>query len=80
MKAVVQTAYGSPEVLEIKEIDKPEVKENEVLIRVAAVSINAGDVFSVRGSPWMIRFSVGFPKPGQGTGLRDFKGNGFPRA
>jgi len=63
MKAIVQNAYGSPDVLEIKEVDQPVVKENEVLVRVAAASINAGDIFSVKGSPWLARFSVGFPKP-----------------
>jgi len=63
MKAIVQNAYGSPDILEYKEIDKPEVRENEVLVRVVAASINAGDIFSVKGSPWLARFSVGFPKP-----------------
>jgi NADPH:quinone reductase-like Zn-dependent oxidoreductase len=63
MKAIVQNAYGSPDVLEIKEVIRPELKENEVLVRVAAASINAGDIFSVKGSPWLARFSVGFPKP-----------------
>lgn len=63
MKAIVQNAYGSPDVLEIKEVDRPEVKGNDVLVRVAAASINAGDLFSVKGSPWMVRFSLGFPKP-----------------
>ena len=63
MKAIVLNEYGSPDVLELKEIDKPVIKENEVLVRVSAASINAGDIFSMRGSPWLIRFSVGFPKP-----------------
>jgi NADPH:quinone reductase-like Zn-dependent oxidoreductase len=63
MKAIVQNAYGSPDVLEVMEVDRPEVKENEVLVRVVAASINAGDIFSVKGSPWLARFSVGFPKP-----------------
>jgi len=63
MKAIVQNAYGNPDVLELKEVDKPEVKENDVLVRVVAASINAGDIFSVKGSPWLARFSVGFPKP-----------------
>jgi len=63
MKAIVQNAYGNPDVLELKEVDKPEVKENDVLVRVVAASINAGDLFSVKGSPWLARFSVGFPKP-----------------
>jgi NADPH:quinone reductase-like Zn-dependent oxidoreductase len=63
MKAIVQNAYGSPDVIELKEVDKPDIKENDVLVRVVAASINAGDLFSVRGSPWLARFSVGFPKP-----------------
>ena len=63
MKAIVQNAYGSPDVLEIKEVKLPEVQEKDVLVRVAATSINAGDRFSIKGSPWLARFSVGFPKP-----------------
>ncbi len=63
MKAIVQNSYGSPDVLELKEIDKPVVGENDVLVAVQAAAVNAGDVFSMRGSPWLARFSVGFPKP-----------------
>jgi NADPH:quinone reductase-like Zn-dependent oxidoreductase len=63
MKAIVQNDYGSPDVLKLKEVDKPGVKENVVLIRVQATGLNAGDYFSMRGSPWLTRFTVGFPKP-----------------
>ncbi len=63
MKAIVQNGYGSPDVLELKEIAKPVVKDDEILIRVQATAINAGDYFSMRGSPWLVRMSVGFPKP-----------------
>ena len=63
MKAIVQNNYGSPDVLALKEVAKPAIKDNEVLVRVHAASINAGDYFSMRGSPWLVRFSVGFPKP-----------------
>jgi NADPH:quinone reductase-like Zn-dependent oxidoreductase len=63
MKAIVQNGYGSPDVLELKEIDKPVVKDDGVLVRVHATCINAGDYFSMRGSPWLVRASVGFPKP-----------------
>lgn len=63
MKAIVQNGYGSSDVLSMAEVNKPTIKENEVLIKVHAVGLNAGDVFSMRGSPYMIRFSVGFPKP-----------------
>lgn len=63
MKAIVQNAYGSPDLLEFEEVDRPAIKENGVLVRVHAAALNAGDVFSVRGSPWLARLTVGFPKP-----------------
>jgi NADPH:quinone reductase-like Zn-dependent oxidoreductase len=63
MKAIVQTAYGSPDVLKLKEVDVPAIKENEVLVRIHTAALNAGDYFSMRGSPWLVRTSVGFPKP-----------------
>lgn len=63
MKAVVLNAYGGPEVLELKEVERPAVGESEVEIRVHAVGLNAGDYFFMRGSPWPARFSVGFPRP-----------------
>ena len=63
MKAIVQNAYGSPDVLKLKEVNQPVIGENDVLVRVHAAGLNAGDIFSMRGSPWLARFSVGFPKP-----------------
>ena len=63
MKAVVQNDYGSPDILRIKEVKKPGIKGNEVLVKVHASSINAGDLFSLKGTPFVARFSVGFPKP-----------------
>jgi NADPH:quinone reductase-like Zn-dependent oxidoreductase len=63
VKAIVQTGYGSPEVLELKEIDQPAIKNTEVLVRVHACGLNAGDYFSMRGRPWPVRFMAGFPKP-----------------
>ena len=63
MKAIVQTDYGSPDVLKLAEIAQPVVKSNEALVRVKAVSLNAGDVFTLRGNPWLTRLMVGFPKP-----------------
>jgi NADPH:quinone reductase-like Zn-dependent oxidoreductase len=63
MKAIVQNRYGGPDVLELKEVGRPKIKEGQVLVKVMASSVNAGDLFKVKGSPWMIRFSVGFPRP-----------------
>lgn len=63
MKAIVLNAYGGPDVLELKEVDKPKVAESDILVAVHAAGLNAGDYFSMRGSPWVARFTVGFPKP-----------------
>jgi NADPH:quinone reductase-like Zn-dependent oxidoreductase len=63
MKAIVQNDYGTPDVLKLTEVAQPAMKDNQVLVRVKAVSINAGDVFAMRGNPWPIRLIAGFPKP-----------------
>ena len=64
MKAIIQTAYGSPDAFELREVGKPEIKkDNQVLIRVDAAALHAGDVFMMRGVPYFTRLVVGFPKP-----------------
>lgn len=63
MRAVVQTAYGSADVLEVREIDKPTIGDDEVLIRVEAASIAAGDYFTMAGKPAVVRLFVGVLKP-----------------
>lgn len=63
MKAIVQNSYGSPAVLKLMEVDKPVMKDDQVLVRVYANSLNAGDYFTMKGSPWLVRFMVGFPRP-----------------
>jgi NADPH:quinone reductase-like Zn-dependent oxidoreductase len=64
MKAVVYTKYGSPDVLQIKEIEKPTLMDDEVLIKVQAVSVNAADWHLMRGKPFLARFLIGgFRKP-----------------
>jgi NADPH:quinone reductase-like Zn-dependent oxidoreductase len=59
MKAVVYAKYGSPDVLELKEIEKPTPKDDEVLVRVQAASLNALDWHVLRGKPFLVRF-MGF--------------------
>lgn len=63
MKAVVFPKYGSPDVLQVKEVKKPIPKENEVLIKVHAAAANPLDWRRMRADPWFIRFSEGFSRP-----------------
>ena len=63
MKAIVQNGYGSTDQLQFKEVEKPALDEHQVLVRVHATALNAGDLFSLQGHPWMVRFMVGFPRP-----------------
>ena len=63
MKAAVYTKYGTEEVLQIKELEKPVPKENEVLVKVFAVSINDWDWGLLTGTPLANRFINGLKKP-----------------
>ena len=63
MKAIVYTEYGSPDVLHLKEVVKPTPKDNEVLVKVHAVSVNAADLHLLRADPFLIRLSSGLLKP-----------------
>ncbi len=64
MKAIVQNGYGSPDdVLELKEIDKPVLKDDDVLVRVHAASIHVGDWVAVRGVPYVMRPVTGLLGP-----------------
>jgi len=62
VKAVVYRRFGSPDVLEYEEIDKPTPKDDEVLIRVHAASVNPFDRYLIRGEPYLVRFIVGLSR------------------
>ena len=63
MKAFVYTYYGSPALLHLKEIDKPTPKENEVLVKIYAASLNSWDWDLLKGKPFLVRIIGGLFKP-----------------
>jgi NADPH:quinone reductase-like Zn-dependent oxidoreductase len=63
VKAIVFEKYGSPDVMHLKEVSPPAPKDNEVLIKVHAVSINAADSHLLRADPFLVRFASGLFKP-----------------
>lgn len=63
MKAIVRERYGSPEVLELRDMEKPSPEENEILIRVHAASINSLDWRRMRAVPFLVRMGDGMMRP-----------------
>ena len=64
MKAIVQDRYGAPKrVLELKEVDRPSVGDDDVLIRVRATSVNTPDWITVAGVSYVIRLKFGLRRP-----------------
>lgn len=63
MKAIVYTAYGTPDNFQLKEVDQPAIKENEVLLKVYASSVNSWDADLLKGKPFLVRLIGGLFKP-----------------
>jgi NADPH:quinone reductase-like Zn-dependent oxidoreductase len=63
LKAIVCTRYGPPEVLQLKEVEKPKPKNNEVLVKIFAVVVGKEDPMHRKGKPYFGRIFVGFIKP-----------------
>jgi NADPH:quinone reductase-like Zn-dependent oxidoreductase len=69
MKAVIYDTYGSPDVLEVTEIGQPEVRDDQVLVRVRAASVNPADWHFMRGLPYLVRMINGLRRPRKATVL-----------
>jgi NADPH:quinone reductase-like Zn-dependent oxidoreductase len=74
MRAIVRSRYGSADVLELQEIDKPELTDDGVLVRVRAASINPADWYGMAGRPYVGRPQMGLFKPRQHVLGVDFAG------
>ena len=74
MKAVVYTKYGPPDVLQLREVEKPAPRDDEVLIRVHATTVNRTDYATVGGKPFFARLMTGVLKPRRETPGTEFAG------
>jgi NADPH:quinone reductase-like Zn-dependent oxidoreductase len=74
MKAAVRTQYGPPEVLSIREVEKPQPKDNEVRVKVQAATVNRTDCGILWAKPAIIRLFTGLSRPKLATTGTDFAG------
>lgn len=74
MNAIVAIGYGSPDVLKFKEVDKPEPKANEVLVKVKTASATKADAMMRTGKPYFARLIIGLSKPKKGIPGTGFAG------
>ena len=75
MKAIIYTHYGPPDVLQLKEVDKPAPKNNEVLIKVHATTVNRTDCATIRAIPFFLRIVTGLFKPKKQIPGTEFAGD-----
>ncbi len=74
MKSAIRKKYGSSDILKIENIEKPIIKDNELLIKVYATTVNRTDCAILTGKPFIMRFFTGLTKPKLPTPGTDFAG------
>ena len=74
MKAAIRLSYGSPDSIKITDIKKPLHRENEILIKVCATTVNRTDCANLTANPFIMRFVLGLIKPRKATLGTDFAG------
>jgi len=74
MQAIVYHKYGAPGVLELREVDKPALTDDGVLVRVRASSVNPAEWYAVTGTPYVARTAMGLRRPKHAVPGADFAG------
>ena len=74
MKAIIYRCYGSPDVLEFADVEKPRPADNDVLVKVVAAAVNPLDWHYMRGSPYIMRLGAGIGAPNDSRLGVDFAG------
>lgn len=74
MNAIVRERFGSPDVLELREVERPELTDDAVLVRVRATSANQEDIYAMTGTPWVARPTSGVRRPRSRQIGSDFAG------
>lgn len=75
MKAIVRTHYGSPDVLQLREVAIPDPGDHDILVRVKATSVNRTDCANLRAKPFIMRFALGLFKPNKIIPGTEFAGD-----
>ena len=76
MRAIIHDRYGPVDLLTSGEIERPSIGDRDVLVRVHAAGLNVGDLFTVLGSPFVVRLSTGLRRPKAAVPGMDLAGRG----